>query len=172
MSARRGLLHPERPIGHVIHLARRFFTSLSSQPPSTDDVVWVSSQLTEAEWGLWQRMDVRDRRHTLAVARNYIARRPSATRDEIAGALLHDIGKVAGNLGTFTRVVARIVGPRTARLREYHDHEAIGADMVAATGAGAVTVALVRGRATEAELVVTADLPTLIQTLRAADNAT
>ena len=58
-------------------------------------------------------------------------RRPAADRAEVAGALLHDVGKVEAGLGTFGRVVATVVGPRTERFRTYHDHEAIGARLAA-----------------------------------------
>ena len=50
------------------------------------------------------------------------------TRDEMAGALLHDVGKLDAGLGTFGRVLATVVGPRTATVPHYHDHERIGAD--------------------------------------------
>ena len=64
----------------------------------------------------------------------------------MAGALLHDVGKVEAGLGTFSRVVATVVGPRTRRFRLYHDHEALGARLAAAAGADVVTVALIEGR--------------------------
>ena len=56
---------------------------------------------------------------------------PTATRAEMAGALLHDVGKIEAGLGTFGRVAATVVGPRTRRFRLYHDHEAIGAGLAA-----------------------------------------
>ena len=171
-AAVRRLLDPERPVGHAAHLARRFFTSLSSRPPAADDLEWARRQLSDDQRALWERMSVRDQRHTLRVARNYVARRPLAAADEIAGALLHDVGKVAGDLGTFTRVLARLVGPRTRRLREYHDHEAIGAALAAAAGSSFVTVALVRGVADETETVRAPELPAMITALRDADDAT
>jgi hypothetical protein len=87
-----------------------------------------------------------DRRHSIVVARRFVARRPAATRAEVAGALLHDCGKIESGLGTLGRVLATVVGPRTARLRTYHDHEAIGAGLAAAAGADPVTVALIAGR--------------------------
>jgi len=127
------------------HLVRRFLTSLSRRPPSPEDDQWGRSWLDESEAALWISMGAADRRHSIDVARRFAVRRPSATRAEMAGALLHDVGKSASALGTLGRVVATAVGPRTERLRRYHDHEAIGADMVAGVGADAVTVALIRG---------------------------
>ena len=79
------------------------------------------------------------------VARRFVARRPDATRAEIAGALLHDVGKLECRLGTFQRVAATIVGPVTPRFRAYHDHEAIGARMAADAGSDPATVELIAG---------------------------
>ena len=129
----------------VEHLAKRFAGSLSKTPPPAADEAWATTYLSPAEADLWSRMVVQDRRHSVDVARRFVARRPAATREEVAGALLHDVGKLQAGLHTFGRVVATVVGPRTARLREYHDHEEIGAALAAGAGADPVTVALVRG---------------------------
>ncbi len=127
------------------HLVRRFLTSISSRPPDQADVAWVATHLAAAEDGLWSRMTAQDQRHSIEVARRFVARRPQATREEVAGALLHDVGKVDAGLGTFGRVVATVVGPRTARLRRYHEHEEIGARMAAAAHSDPVTVGLILG---------------------------
>jgi predicted HD phosphohydrolase len=81
----------------------------------------------------------------------------SWTRDEIAGALLHDIGKLDSDLGTARRVVATVVGPRTARFRSYHDHERIGAEMLAGVGSATATIELVRGHGRAAAALLAAD---------------
>jgi hypothetical protein len=127
------------------HLGRRFFTSLSSRPPAPDDLAWAERWLLATEVELWRRMPNADHRHAIEVARRFGARRPDATRAEVAGALLHDVGKIEAALGPFGRVAATIVGPRTARFRTYHDHEAIGARLVAAAGSDPATVALIEG---------------------------
>lgn len=142
---------------HIGHLARRFITSLSSREPDVADVAWVDSQLLEKERELWHTMPVSDRRHSIAVARRFESLGDSWTRDEMAGVLLHDVGKAAAGLGTFGRVVATIAGPRTARFRRYHDHERLGADMLAAAGSSAVTVDLMRGRGRAAAALIEAD---------------
>jgi hypothetical protein len=141
----------------ISHLARRFATSLSRQPPSPDDEAWAEAWLSPSEIELWGRMPNADRRHAVLVARRFLERRPAADRAEVAGALLHDVGKVEAELGTFGRVVATIVGPRTDRFRTYHDHEAIGAHLAAAAGSDAVTVELIEGRGRAAEDLRTAD---------------
>lgn len=55
---------------------------------------------------------------------------PSASPPELRAALLHDIGKIAAPLSTTMRVVATFVGSRTAAFRAYHDHEAIGLQLL------------------------------------------
>ena len=129
----------------VGHLARRFVASLSRRPPSPDDEAWVAEQLGPGELGLWARLPVADRRHSIEVARRFVRRRPAAHRAEIAGALLHDVGKLDSRLGTLGRVVATVVGRRGSRFRRYHAHEEIGAELAAEAGADPQTVALIRG---------------------------
>jgi putative nucleotidyltransferase with HDIG domain len=139
------------------HLARRFMTSLSRREPTIADTTWVDSQLLDGEMALWRRMSAADRRHAIQVARRFESMGQEWSRDELAGALLHDIGKLDSGLGTFSRVAATIVGPRTARSRRYHDHEQIGADMLVAAGSSDVTMDLVRGRGRAAAALHAAD---------------
>jgi len=133
-------------IRNPFHLARRFVTSLPPTPPRPADEAWADRQLLDAERSLWVRLSNQDRRHSIEVARRFCEARPEATRAEVAGALLHDIGKVQCGLGTFGRVVATIVGPRTERFRIYHDHEEIGARLTAEAGSDPATVELVAER--------------------------
>lgn len=138
------------------HLVRRFAGSLSRTPPSKADERWAESQLLAGEAQLWRRMSAADRRHAIVVAHRF-ASSAEWSRAEIAAALLHDVGKLESNLGTFARVVATVVGRRTARLRRYHDHEEIGAQMLTAVGSSPVTVELVRGRGRAAAALRAAD---------------
>ena len=133
------------------HLAARFFASLSSRPPEPDEEAWAQSQLLPGELELWKRMSNQDRRHSATVARRFVAARPQATRAEIAGALLHDVGKIECGLGTWGRVVATLVGRRGRRFTLYHDHERIGADLAQAAGSEPETVDMIaeRGEAFE-----------------------
>ncbi len=128
------------------HLVARFFTSLSGRPPAVEDEVWAESHLLPAEVGLWRRMSNQDRRHSAKVARRFVDARPGASRAEIAGALLHDVGKIECGLGTLGRVVASVVGGRTERFRIYHDHERIGSELAAAAGSDPETVDLIAER--------------------------
>lgn len=128
------------------HLAARFFWSLSGRPPRVEDEVWAEDRLLPGEVALWRRLSNQDRRHSVKVARRFVGARPRATRAEVAGALLHDVGKVECGLGTWGRVVASVVGPRTDRFRTYHDHEHIGALLAQAAGSEPATVELIDER--------------------------
>ena len=94
---------------------------------------------------LWEQQSDQDRRHSAYVARRFVEYREDASAAEIAGAILHDVGKVECGLGTFGRVAGTIIGPRGRRFRAYHDHEAIGAQMAAAAGSDPSTVELILG---------------------------
>jgi hypothetical protein len=139
------------------HLARRFVTSLSPAPPPATDAAWAAAHLLPAERELWARMAAPDRRHSIEVARRFVAGRPTATRPEIAGALLHDVGKIEAGLGTFGRVLATVVGPRTARFRRSHEREALGARLAEAAGSDPATVALIEGHGPAAAELRAAD---------------
>lgn len=139
------------------HLVARFVTSLSGRPPDVADEVWAESHLLDGEIALWRRMSNQDRRHSTKVARRFVEARPGATRAEIAGALLHDVGKIECGLGTWGRVVASLVGPRTERFRAYHDHEHIGAVLAAANGSDEATVELIDERGPAYETLRTCD---------------
>ena len=140
------------------HLARRFAGSLSQREPGLADTAWAESWLIEGELQLWRRLAAPDRRHSIEVARRFEKLGSVEwTRDEMAGALLHDVGKLEDDLGTFSRVVATVIGPRTARFRRYHDHERIGAEMLTDAGSSVVTVDLVMGNGRAASALAKAD---------------
>ena len=134
------------PLVSMWHLAARFVTSLPPTPPSVVDEVWVDRHVLAGERELWVQLSNQDRRHSAAVARRFVVARPEATRAEIAGAILHDVGKIECGLGTFGRVVATLVGPRTAAFRAYHDHEEIGAELARRAGSEPATVELIAQR--------------------------
>ncbi len=130
---------------HVGHLARRFLGSLSRRRPSAQDSEWVANQLLLEEAMLWLQMPVQDRRHSIVVARRFVDLAPDAVRAEVAGALLHDVGKSLSGLGTIGRVVATVIGPHGRRFRSYHDHEALGVEMLRAADSEPETLALLGG---------------------------
>ncbi len=130
---------------HIGHLARRFFGSLSRREPPAPAVAWALAQLLSGEAALWQQMSVQDRRHSIAVARRFAALVTDPTRAEMAGALLHDVGKTQSGLGTLGRVITTTIGPRTKRFRSYHDHETIGRELLREAGAQTATLELIDG---------------------------
>lgn len=142
------------------HLARRWVGSLSWSAPPEEDLGWVAGVLTSAEARLWGRQRPEDLRHTVSVARRFARLRPDASRDELAGALLHDVGKTRAGLGSTARVAAtvidRVVGlerlpalgrlPGGAALRCYLEHERVGGAMLRELGVAEATCELVEGR--------------------------
>lgn len=144
-------------MGGLFHLTRRFVGSLRPGGPRESDRAWVESVLSEAEYALWRRQYGPDRRHTAAVARE-VERRlgHEAAPPVLAAALLHDIGKIDADLGTWGRVVAtvsaKVAGHETASLWTkstgftrkvglYLQHPRIGADMLEMAGSDPLTVA-------------------------------
>jgi hypothetical protein len=155
------------------HLVRRFFGSLSPRPPAPADEAWAEQQLRPSEIAVWRRMANPDRRHAVAVARRVADRLgPDADQAVVAGALLHDCGKVEAGLGTLSRVGATVMiavvgreraGRGDGRIARYARHEPIGAELLRRAGSDPVTVALVG---------TTADAPAeALALLRAADDS-
>jgi putative nucleotidyltransferase with HDIG domain len=138
------------------HLARRFAGALSPAGPDPTAEEWVSRTLSEPELALWRRMSGPDRRHAVEVARRVAeALGPSATPPVLAAALLHDVGKIEADIGTFSRVGATaaglLVGHRRAqgwaagrgpfrRVGQYLDHARVGAELLSRAGSDPLTV--------------------------------
>lgn len=129
----------------ISHLAKRFVLNLVPSQVHEIERQWVQSILSQDEFALWNKMMAQDRRHSVMVGRRFVKHRPAALQTEIAGALLHDVGKSAAHLGTLARVLATLVGPRTSRFRQYHDHEMIGATMLRSIGSNELTISMVEG---------------------------
>src|SRR5262245_9734541 len=116
--------------------------------------------MTPGEAGLWRGRSAADRRHAVAVARRVDATLGAeATREVLAAALLHDVGKVESGFGPVRRAtatVAGMVGGRAAARRwrsrpglvgragHYLCHDEIGAGMLAGAGSDALTIAWAR----------------------------
>lgn len=142
---------------HLLHLAKRFATSLLPVGPSAADAAWADGLLGPGERAIWASLSPQDRRHAAGVARRVEADLgPAATRPVLAAALLHDCGKAASGLGTFRRSVATVAaaalgrdravawqdrGGPLGRIGAYLDHPRIGAELLAGAGADPLTVA-------------------------------
>jgi putative nucleotidyltransferase with HDIG domain len=132
-------------LNKIAHLTKRFVLSLVPSQVQQIERQWIQSVLSPSEFDVWNNMMVQDRRHSVMVGRRFVKYRPTATQSEIAGALLHDVGKSVARLGTVGRVIATLVGPRTNRFRQYHDHESIGATMLRSIGSDELTISMVEG---------------------------
>jgi hypothetical protein len=149
------------------HLVRRFFGSLRPGGPSRADTEWAEDQLLQSEVVLWRRMSGADRRHAVGVARRVQrALGHEAERPVLAAALLHDVGKIESNLGTYGRVVATmsaaVAGRESARdwmrgtgmtrrIGMYLLHPTLGGDLLAMAGSNELTVAWTREHHTPME---------------------
>lgn len=116
----------------IDHLVRRALSSLNNSALSDSEIASALPWLNAEELGLWSSMPPRDCRHSLQVHARFAELCPKASRDEHAAALLHDVGKISSGLGWMLRVVATVVGSRGARFTEYHNHAAVGAQMLQA----------------------------------------
>lgn len=146
--------------GDFRHLSRRFFAALSNRGPSETDRAWVESVLSAQQYALWARQYRPDRRHSALMARKVERWLANQLRSDalatsmvesdstdwvIAAALLHDVGKIEANLGTWGRVFATVVikvvgSERVAqwtkqrgwrgRVASYLQHPEIGAELL------------------------------------------
>jgi hypothetical protein len=116
--------------------------SLSRGDVSETELAMVRETLSAFEFKLWCQFNNADRRHSVLVAARFVALLPDASRSDIAGVLLHDIGKTRSNLSTLQRVVATIVGPRTRRFVLYHQHEQIGVELLQQAGSNSGVIAI------------------------------
>ena len=142
----------------VAHLVRRFIEMGRPVVSEHEDDTYAATILSDAELVLWRRLDPVDRRHSVGVTRRFVLARLHATRDEIAAALLHDVGKSATNLGRIGRSVATL-WPVTRKMMIYRDHERLGGRMLAEVGANPRTIELVSGSCADeiARAIRTAD---------------
>ena len=132
-------------------ILRSASSAITKREVSDADRDWINSTLSIKEMELWSGQMIVDQAHSLHIARRFVVLMPDATREEIAAALLHDVGKSIARLGVVARVVATILPARIGRLNRrfaaYRGHEKIGAEMLRAIGSSEVTVALVEGTA-------------------------
>jgi hypothetical protein len=104
------------------HLAGRFFGALSPAGPPPEDEAWALGSLLDGEKLLWHRMSGPDQRHAVGVARDTVRflEPGEAPPEVVAAALLHDVGKVEAQLGTFARVGVTLAALAVGRARLLH----------------------------------------------------
>lgn len=135
----------KQSVADMFHLVKRLVESLNTSPIGVEDRNWVKEILSDMEFNLWELQSFPDQRHSCHIARRFVEFRPQATRQEIAGALLHDIGKVGANMGTTLRIIATLIPLPIGRFKDYLHHEQNGAQLLHAVGSSDTTIALVRG---------------------------
>ncbi len=135
----------KQSVADMLHLVKRFFGSLVATPLNESESAWVEQVLSTKEFALWRSQAVTDQRHSYSIAKRFVSLRAQATRDEIAGALLHDIGKVDARFGIFSRVIATLLPIPNRRFVAYRHHEQNGARLLRMIGSSDTTIALVAG---------------------------
>jgi putative nucleotidyltransferase with HDIG domain len=154
------------------------------------DRAFVARYLVPAEAGLFWQMNLPDQRHALNVAytaRDLAAREANVNQELlIRCALLHDVGKIKGDVSTADKIITVILdkiapawvrrwgrsgrGGKVANLRHavyiYYHHAARGAAMLQAAGvAEEITAIVARHHETPAD-----GEPPELRLLREADN--
>ena len=126
------------------HLSKRFAGSVAARPLSDEELRIVDALLLPVERPLFTAMSRADQRHAILVLERFDRILPASTVEARRATLLHDVGKSVSGLGTFGRVLATIVGPRSRRYADYHAHEMLGVQLLQRAGSHATTVALLR----------------------------
>jgi hypothetical protein len=164
-------------VARPTHLIKRFAGSTIPVGPSPRDDAWAQSQLLESERVLWQSMRRADRRHGAGVARRTEAALPApVARPVLAAALLHDVGKMEANFGTYRRTLATLSALTvrhdpavirawtssrgfTRRVGLYLEHGRLGGDLLGIAGSDPLTEAWAREHhRPESEWTVPADI--------------
>jgi hypothetical protein len=141
--------------GSYRHLAVRFAGGLDPRGPAGADEAWARRWLVAGEVALWRRMSGPDRRHAVGVARRAAALLAGreVEREVMAAALLHDVGKIESDLGTFARAAVtaaalvagrdRLAAGRSGwrrRVSDYLAHDRIGGRLLAEAGSHPTTI--------------------------------
>ena len=132
-------------MNNISHLVKRFVSALDQREISQHEIKSVRDALSSREFELWSTMPLIDKKHSVVVMQRFLKVMPDAESLAVRASLLHDVGKIKSNLSVVTRVVATVVGSRGARFSLYHDHEAIGAQMLREIGSEEMTCRLVSG---------------------------
>lgn len=123
-----------------------------------EDLSFADRWLTATEQQLFSLMDVRDRSHSVHVARELLAGHPAASRRLVAAALLHDVAKSRLPFNPWHRIAVRLLRPQgrpqeplqsgfQGALQLGQHHEALGARMLREAGVDEEVAELVEGLA-------------------------
>lgn len=121
-------------------------TLLAFLPGKVDaDDAFAQERLDAVEYGLYLRMDPRDRHHACVVAQSLLARVSDASSALVKAALLHDVGKSVAPYNATTRILVHLYTPERVRAEpplegwrgawQLHRHHArYGAEMIRRVG--------------------------------------
>jgi len=142
-----------KPPAWYANVLRRTFLSVAPSLAKPDDG-WAEQHLGPSEYALFERLSPEERAHGVDVARRLRRLRPDASRDVLAAALLHDVGKLGTPQATTWRILAHLLSPSSvppeprlgglAGARQARAHHArYGADLLRGAGASPRVVELV-----------------------------
>ena len=72
---------------------------------------WVQGWLLEEEYALFEKLDPRDREHSVLVAKELLRRYPEAPAAVVRAALLHDVGKTVRPYRVMERILTALFEP-------------------------------------------------------------
>lgn len=144
----------------VWYRVEQFVRALTAERAiSEEGLAEVERVLCPGAWALFVRQAPQDQRHALAVYET-LCRQGHTSKDLLAAALLHDVGKAAAQLGPWQRgalVLAERISPRFLDLiadgppqdwrrsvAHYASHAEIGARWAEEVGCSPITVELTR----------------------------
>lgn len=144
-----------KPHAWYLNVVRRTLRAVVPRWAPPDDA-YARERLSAPEYGLYLRMDRRDRDHSCEVAKELVSRHPEAPAVLVRAALLHDVGKAERPYHVLERVLVHLLPtgsiPPEPRLRglagamqvkRHHHH--YGADMIRAAGGSEEVARLVAG---------------------------
>jgi HD domain len=126
----------------------RLARALSPEFAHPDDV-WARSVLSKAEFGVYVKMDARDREHAVRVTKRLLGKYPHSSLILQRATLLHDCGKSVRPYNVFERVLVglfvRVDGSSKARVTNSEQqafsaievkkhHPQIGSNLILAAG--------------------------------------
>ncbi len=138
-----------------LNAARRTLLALLPWLAPPDDA-FARQRLSATEYGLYLRMDPRDRHHAGEVAKALLMRHPEVSELLVRAALLHDVGKAGRPYRVGERVAVHLLSGRevppeprlsglAGALQIKRHHQRYGAEMIREAGGSEALARLVAG---------------------------
>lgn len=97
---------------YIKNAFKRSLLAFLPQFAKVDDTL-AKQYLSEPEFALYLKMDVRDRHHALKVVRVLLLTKPQASNTLIRAAFLHDVGKCLKPYNPATRILTHLYSPKS-----------------------------------------------------------